>query len=71
MDLEFFIERCGVCGWALALGHAKSGDPAMIAGYAGKSEALDEAIARFALAYAEQTERDHDALAKAAQSARS
>jgi len=65
MDIEFYIERCGLCGWALALAHAKSGDPAVIAGYIGKSEALDEAIARFASAYAEQTERDHDALGRA------
>ena len=60
------FDRCGVCGWALALAHAKAGDPAMIAGYVGKGEALDEAIARFAVAYADQTERDHAALLKAA-----
>jgi uncharacterized protein DUF2252 len=45
-DIPSFIEQCGLFGWALALAHAKSGDPAIIAGYAGKSEALDEAIAR-------------------------
>lgn len=50
---------------ALALAHAKSGDPAIIAGYCGTSAALDDAIARFALAYARQTEQDYDALAKA------
>jgi hypothetical protein len=55
-----------MCGWGLALAHAKSGDPAILAGYLGKSDAMDEAIARFALAYAEQTDRDYDALAKAA-----
>jgi uncharacterized protein (DUF2252 family) len=60
-----FLEYCGLCGWALALAHAKTGDPAMIAGYCGTSETLDEAIAKFALAYAGQTEQDHDALAKA------
>jgi hypothetical protein len=38
----------------------------LIARYAGKSEALDEAIARFGSAYADQTERDHDALVNAA-----
>ena len=42
----------------------------MIAGYLGKSEAMDEAVARFAMAYAEQTERDYDALAKAAKEKR-
>lgn len=65
-----FAEYCGLCGWALALAHAKSGDPAMIAGYCGRSAALDEAIAKFALAYLRQTERDHDALAAARRSGR-
>jgi uncharacterized protein (DUF2252 family) len=57
---------CRLCGWALALAHAKSGDPAMIAGYCGTSDALPAAMAKFALAYMEQTERDHAALAVAA-----
>jgi hypothetical protein len=65
-----FIEYCGLCGWALALAHAKSGDPAMIAGYCGGSAVLDEAIARFALAYAKQTEQDHAALDKARRAGR-
>jgi uncharacterized protein (DUF2252 family) len=55
-----------LCGWALALAHAKSGDPAGIAGYLGKSDQMDEAIARFAVAYDEQTNRDHQALVRAA-----
>jgi uncharacterized protein (DUF2252 family) len=59
-----------LCGWALALAHAKSGDAAMIAGYVGKSNALDKAMARFAISYAEQTEKDHRALAEAAESGR-
>jgi uncharacterized protein (DUF2252 family) len=66
----FMDEYCGLCGWALALAHAKSGDPAMIAGYCGNSDALDDAIAKFALAYAKQTEQDHDALDKARRSGR-
>ena len=65
-----FTEYCGLCGWALALAHAKSGDPAMIAGYCGNSATLDEAIGRFALAYARQTEQDHDTLEKARRSGR-
>jgi uncharacterized protein (DUF2252 family) len=59
-----------LCAWALALSHAKSGDAAMIAGYVGNSEVLDEAMARFAFAYADQTEKDHEALAAAAKSGR-
>jgi uncharacterized protein (DUF2252 family) len=60
-----FTEYCALCGWALALAHAKSGDAAMISGYCGKSAALDDALAEFALAYADQTERDHETLDKA------
>ena len=68
--LDGFEEYCGLCGWALALAHAKSGDPAMIAGYCGNSEALDDAIAKFALAYVKQTDQDHDELNKARRSGR-
>jgi uncharacterized protein (DUF2252 family) len=69
-SLEGFDPYCALCGWALALAHAKSGDSAVIAGYCGKNEELDEAIGRFALAYMEQTEADHAALARAAKSGR-
>lgn len=68
--VEGFLEYCALCGWALALAHAKSGDAAAIAGYCGNSTALDDAIARFSLAYARQTERDHEALDKARRSGR-
>lgn len=61
-----FIEYCGLCGWGLALAHAKSGDAAMIAGYIGKGEAMEAAIGRFSLAYAEQTQRDFDSLVRKA-----
>lgn len=50
-----------LCGWTLARGHAKSGDPAMIAGYLGKSDIFDRAIADFSVSYADQAERDHAA----------
>lgn len=68
--LDGFIDYCNLCGWALAMAHAKSGDPAMIAGYCGTSAALDEAIGKFALAYAKQTEKDHEALDKARRTGR-
>jgi uncharacterized protein (DUF2252 family) len=70
IDLDGFVEYCGLCGWALALAHAKSGDSAMIAGYCGTSAALDEAIGKFAMAYSKQTERDHAALEKARRTGR-
>jgi uncharacterized protein (DUF2252 family) len=63
-DLRSLTDYCGMCGWALALAHAKSGDAGTIAGYCGKSDALDDAIAKFAISYAKQTERDYDAFAK-------
>jgi uncharacterized protein (DUF2252 family) len=59
-----------LCAWALALAHAKSGDAAMIAGYVGKSDELDEAMVNFAFAYADQTEKDYQALVSAAKSGR-
>jgi len=68
--LDDLNEYCTVCGWALALAHAKSGDPAMIAGYCGNSDELDDAIARFALACAKQTDKDYAALDKARRTGR-
>ena len=53
---------------SLARSHARSGDPAMISGYLGKSNTFDLAIANFAVAYANQTERDHQALVTAVKS---
>ncbi len=54
-----------ICGWTLARAHARSGEPAKIAGYLGKSDRFDEAIADFSIAYADQTERDHAVLMQA------
>jgi uncharacterized protein (DUF2252 family) len=68
--LENFSQYCSLCAWALALAHAKSGDAAMIAGYAGSSDKLDKAMVRFAVSYANQTEKDFQALSAAAKSGR-
>jgi len=55
-----------LCGWALARAHAKAGDPWAISGYLGrKSDQFDQAMGKFALAYADQAERDHAALKSA------
>src|SRR5216683_1913316 len=62
---EALSDYAQLCGRTLARAHARSGDPAGIAGYAGKSEVLDDAIASFAMAYADQTNADHAALVKA------
>ncbi len=53
------------CGRALALSHARSGSSAALSGYMGKSDAFDRAIAAFAVAYADQNEKDHAALVRA------
>jgi uncharacterized protein (DUF2252 family) len=54
-----------LCGWTLARAHACSGDPAMIAGYLGAGDNFDRAIADFAVAYADQNERDYAAFTEA------
>jgi hypothetical protein len=53
------------CGRALALSHARSGSSITLSGYMGKSDAFDRAIAAFSVAYADQNEKDHAALARA------
>ncbi len=61
-----------ICAWAMALAHAKSGDAAAISGYIGKNKdaELADAMVRFAFAYADQTERDYQALIAASRSGR-
>jgi uncharacterized protein (DUF2252 family) len=51
-----------LCGWTLARAHARSGDRIAIAAYLGGSAVFDKAITQFAGAYADQNERDHQAL---------
>ena len=54
-----------LCGWTLAHAHARSGEPTKISGYLGESDKFDEAITDFSVAYADQTEQDHEVLMKA------
>jgi len=54
-----------LCGWTLARAHARSGDPAMIAGYMGKSDVFDKTLARFSKTYADRAEQDHALFEKA------
>ena len=62
---EALSDYARLCGRTLARAHARSGEPAVIAGYMGKSDAFDDALASFALAYTVQTITDHAALVKA------
>ena len=55
-------DYAGICGLLLAKGHARTSGASMIAGYLGRSDKVDRALCRFACAYADQTERDYQAL---------
>jgi uncharacterized protein (DUF2252 family) len=59
-----------LCGWALARAHARSGQPAVISGYLGKSDRCDRAVTAFAMDYADQNERDYEALQRAVREGR-
>ncbi len=59
-----------VCAATLARAHARWGDRIAISSYLGKSDAFEQAIARFASAYADQNERDHQALVEAIRTGR-
>ncbi len=62
MEPSAFRQYAGHCGWALARAHARTGDSVTISGYIGTSDSFGDAIADWATAYADQTERDHAAL---------
>ncbi|MFO1070628.1 MAG: DUF2252 domain-containing protein [Geminicoccaceae bacterium] len=63
MDAELLEQYALACGWVLARAHAKAGSNELsIAGYLGSKDRFDEAMGDFALAYADQAERDHAAL---------
>jgi uncharacterized protein (DUF2252 family) len=58
-------EYATTCGEVLARGHARSGDPAVLAGYLGPNDRFDRALGKFSLSYAEQTTRDYEGFKKA------
>ena len=60
----------GICGWALARAHARSGDSVAISAYLGTSDTFDGAIADFAETYADVNARDHAAYVAAIESGR-
>ncbi|MGE0535457.1 MAG: DUF2252 domain-containing protein [Pirellulales bacterium] len=62
------LKYAETCGWALARAHARSGDAAKIAGYLGGGDKSDVALGAFAVAYADQIERDHATLVAAERS---
>ena len=65
MTPEVFKIYAHLCGWTLARGHARSGDRIAIASYLGTGVGFERAIADFAAAYADQNERDFEAVSAA------
>jgi uncharacterized protein (DUF2252 family) len=70
MDGSALMDYGRICGALLAKGHARSTGATMLSGYLGKADVADRAFARFARAYADQTEADHQALQHAVKSGR-
>ena len=75
MPIEIMVPRGmriygQMCGWTLARAHARSGVRIAIAAYLGSADVFDQAITRFAAAYADQNERDHKSLVDAVASGR-
>ena len=60
----------GMCGWTLARAHARSGDPIAIAAYLGDGDQFDRSITDFSKRYADQNERDYQALTEAVRAGR-
>jgi uncharacterized protein (DUF2252 family) len=59
-----------MCGWTLARGHARSGDPVALAAYMGRSDIFDRAVTAFAASYAHQNDADYAAFTVAIQKGR-
>ena len=70
MTHEDLVAWGRLCGWALARGHARSGDPTMLATYLGDDDDVGHAMATFAERYADQAERDHAAFLAAIEQGR-
>lgn len=60
INTAVFPDFAKLFGWALANAHARSGDSAILAGYCGNSEALDDALVHFAITYSKQNEVDYE-----------
>ena len=75
LDIEAMVPRGmrlygELCGWTLARAHARSGDRIAIAAYLGGADVFDKAISQFAVAYADQNEKDYQSLVDAVASGR-
>ena len=70
ISLKNFVDYSKLFGWALALGHARSGDAAELSGYCGESKQFGEAMYSFARSYAKQNQQDFGLFCKAVKSGR-
>jgi uncharacterized protein (DUF2252 family) len=68
INAKVFPDFAKLFGWALANAHARSGDPALLTGYCGKSESMDDALVSFAKTYSKQNMADYDTYLKAIKS---
>lgn len=64
-DADALMSYAQNCGRVLARAHAKAGPRGALAGYLGGGEQFEDAMGEFAIAYADQAERDHAALKSA------
>ena len=62
MDPDALGLYAQMCGWTLARAHARSGDAIAMTAYLGSGNRFDRAMSQFAASYADQNERDFDAL---------
>ena len=70
LPVRNFRRYARTCGEVLARAHARSTDAVVLSAYLGKSDTFEQAIGQFALAYARQTESDHDGLVRAIKAGR-
>ncbi len=70
MDADNFETYINLCTWCLARAHARTGDSSAIAGYIGRNDTFAKAMTKFAVAYADQTEKDYNSLVAAVESGR-
>ncbi|CAM3750822.1 DUF2252 domain-containing protein [Polynucleobacter arcticus] len=68
INTQVFPDFAKIFGWALANAHARSGDAAVLAGYCGQGDALDDALVNFSIAYSKQNEADYDTFLRAIKS---
>ncbi len=68
MDAQQLNRYAKVCGWTLAHGHARSGDPDAISGYLGKGRKFCQALGEFGVRYSRQNEADYQAFMAAIES---